>query len=46
MKKAIDIGADLLVMGGYGHNRLRERILGGVTNYALNHAALPILIAH
>lgn len=46
MAKAVDIGADLLVMGGYGHHRLRERILGGVTHHALGHAALPILIAH
>ena len=46
MRKAVDIGADLLVMGGYGHHRLRERILGGVTHHVLNHAELPILIAH
>ncbi|MGH1482881.1 MAG: universal stress protein [Geminicoccales bacterium] len=46
MKKAADIGADLLVMGGYGHHRLRERILGGVTHHILNQAGLPILIAH
>lgn len=46
MKKAVDIGADLLVMGGYGHHRLRERILGGVTHHVLNHAEQPILIAH
>lgn len=46
MRKAVDIGADLLVMGGYGHHRLRERILGGITHHVLNHAELPILIAH
>lgn len=46
MEKAVDIGADLLVMGGYGHHRLRERILGGVTDHVLHHAELPILIAH
>ena len=46
MERAVDIGADLLVMGGYGHHRLRERILGGVTHHVLNHAELPILIAH
>ncbi len=45
-KKAAQIGADLLVMGGYGHHRLRERILGGVTQHVLNHAELPILVAH
>lgn len=46
MAKAVDIGADLLVLGGYGHHRLRERILGGVTHHVLNHPELPILIAH
>jgi nucleotide-binding universal stress UspA family protein len=38
--------ADLLVMGGYGHSRLRERMLGGVTRHMLDHANLPLLIAH
>ncbi len=46
MRKASAIGADLLVMGGYGHARLRERILGGVTHHIVNHPALPILLAH
>ena len=46
MQKAVDIGADLLVMGGYGHARLRERILGGVTHHIVNHRELPILLAH
>lgn len=36
----------LLVMGGYGHGRLREWIFGGFTQHALAHAAVPILIAH
>lgn len=39
-------GADLLVMGGYGRSRLRELILGGVTRHVLNHARLPVLMAH
>ncbi len=46
MQEAVNIGADLLVMGGYGHHRLRERILGGVTRHVINHAGLPILMAH
>lgn len=45
-KKAVGLGADLLVMGGYGHSRMREMILGGVTRYVLNHAGLPVLMAH
>ena len=46
MRKAVAIGADLLVMGGYGHARLRERILGGVTHHIVNQPELPILLAH
>ena len=41
-----DERADLVVMGGYGHARLREVILGGVTRHMLEHATLPILLAH
>jgi nucleotide-binding universal stress UspA family protein len=44
--EASAIGADLLVMGGYGHTRLRERILGGVTHHIVNRPELPILLAH
>ena len=43
---ANDIGADLLVVGGYGHSRLRERILGGVTRELLQHMTLPVLMSH
>ncbi len=46
MREAVKVGADLLIMGGYGHYRLRERILGGVTHYVLNHADLTVLMAH
>ncbi|MGQ9371389.1 universal stress protein [Azospirillum sp. A39] len=46
MNKATEIGADLFVMGGYGHSRMREMILGGVTRHVLNHAGLPVLMAH
>ncbi|MFY8093294.1 MAG: universal stress protein [Niveispirillum sp.] len=41
-----EVGADLLVMGGYGHSRLRELILGGVTRAMLNQTTLPLLLAH
>lgn len=44
--RAAEIGADLLIMGGYGHSRMREMILGGVTRYMLSHAGLPVLMAH
>jgi nucleotide-binding universal stress UspA family protein len=39
-------GAGLLVIGGYGHSRLREMVLGGVTRHVFSHATLPILMAH
>ncbi|CAN5358419.1 universal stress protein [soil metagenome] len=39
-------GADLLVMGGYGHSRWREVVLGGATHSALAGANLPVLFAH
>lgn len=39
-------GADLLVMGAYGHSRFRETILGGVTRTVLQHMTLPVLMAH
>jgi nucleotide-binding universal stress UspA family protein len=40
------VGADLLVMGGYGHARYREALLGGVTRFVLRHACLPVLMVH
>jgi nucleotide-binding universal stress UspA family protein len=39
-------GADLLVMGGYGHSRAREWVLGGATRHVLQHASLPVLMSH
>jgi nucleotide-binding universal stress UspA family protein len=38
--------AALLVMGGYGHSRLREWIFGGFTLHVLRGAAVPVLMAH
>jgi nucleotide-binding universal stress UspA family protein len=46
LEAAIDGGAGLLVMGGYGHSRLREFILGGTTRHILTHAMLPVLMSH
>jgi nucleotide-binding universal stress UspA family protein len=43
---ACDEGADLLVVGGYGHSRLRELVLGGVTRSLLRDMTLPVLISH
>jgi nucleotide-binding universal stress UspA family protein len=41
-----DTGADLLVMGAYGHSRFREAILGGATRNMLEHATVPVFMAH
>lgn len=43
---AADVSADLLVMGGYGHSRIRESLLGGVTKTVLEEMTLPVLMAH
>lgn len=43
---ARDIGADLIVMGAYGHSRFREAILGGATRSMLENAGIPVLMAH
>jgi nucleotide-binding universal stress UspA family protein len=43
---AADAGADLLVMGGYGHSRARQMILGGVSRELLKHMTLPVLMSH
>ncbi|MDB5570698.1 MAG: universal stress protein [Hyphomicrobiales bacterium] len=39
-------GADVLVMGGFGHSRLREFVLGGVTRELTQTAGLPLLLSH
>lgn len=38
--------ADLLVMGGYGHWRFRELVLGGATHHVLRHMTVPVLMSH
>ena len=43
---AMDIGADMMVMGAYGHSRLREAVLGGATRSMLEHSRVPVLLAH
>ncbi|ESQ86813.1 universal stress protein [Asticcacaulis benevestitus] len=46
LEKANDLGADLLVMGAYGHGHFGEMILGGVSNHLLKHSRIPLLLAH
>jgi nucleotide-binding universal stress UspA family protein len=43
---AADRGADLIVMGAYGHTRLREMVLGGATRHLLRHMTVPVLLSH
>ncbi len=43
---AIELGADMLVMGGYGHSRLRQFVLGGATRDVLGDLRLPALMSH
>jgi nucleotide-binding universal stress UspA family protein len=46
MEEAERRKADLIVMGGYGHLRLRERLLGGVTYNLMHESPVPLLMAH
>jgi nucleotide-binding universal stress UspA family protein len=46
LSRAADFGADLLVMGAYGHSRLREYVLGGVSRGVFRQMTLPVLMAH
>jgi nucleotide-binding universal stress UspA family protein len=43
---AADSGADFMVMGGYGHSRLREFVLGGVTRSIFQSMTVPVLLSH
>jgi nucleotide-binding universal stress UspA family protein len=44
--RAAEIGADPIVMGAYGHSRLRELVFGGVTRSVLESTPLPVLFSH
>jgi nucleotide-binding universal stress UspA family protein len=46
LSRAADLGADLLVMGAYGHSRARELLLGGATRSLLRSMTLPVLMSH
>ncbi|HHY51148.1 MAG TPA: universal stress protein [Alphaproteobacteria bacterium] len=46
LNEANQLLADMIVMGGYGHSRFREWVLGGATRHILTHATVPVLIAH
>jgi nucleotide-binding universal stress UspA family protein len=46
LETATAFGADILVMGGYGHSRLRELVFGGFTRHVLNASPLPVFLFH
>lgn len=46
LSRAADKDADLIVMGAYGHSRLREIVLGGATKHLLKHMTVPVLMSH
>lgn len=43
---ARELNSDLVIMGGYGHNRFREILLGGVTRTVLDEMTIPVLMSH
>ena len=46
LSRAADMGADLIVMGAYGHPRVLEMVLGGDTRSMLEHRTAPVLMSH
>uniref|UniRef100_UPI003F49107E universal stress protein n=1 Tax=Cupriavidus yeoncheonensis TaxID=1462994 RepID=UPI003F49107E len=46
LSRAADLGSDLIVMGAYGHGRMRELVLGGATRTILASMTVPVLLSH
>lgn len=46
LSRAADLSADLIVMGGYGHSRFKEWVLGGATRTILESMTIPVLMSH
>jgi nucleotide-binding universal stress UspA family protein len=46
LRKAAELGCDLIVKGAYTQSRLRQMIFGGTTRHILTNANLPVLMAH
>ena len=46
LSRAADLDSDLIVMGAYGHSRMKELILGGATRTVLNSMTVPLLMSH
>jgi nucleotide-binding universal stress UspA family protein len=46
LKQAQAIDSQMIIMGAYGHSRLRELMLGGTTRHVIDHTSLPVLFSH
>jgi len=46
LSRAADLSVDLVVMGAYGHSRMREMVLGGATRHMLRNMTVPVLMSH
>lgn len=46
LEQAKSLDSQMIVMGAYGHSRIRELMLGGTTRHVLDHTSLPVLFAH
>ena len=46
LSRLSDFGCDAMVMGCYGHSRVRELVLGGATRSLLDHMTVPVLMSH
>ena len=46
LSRAADLGADVLVMGAWGHSRLREYVMGGVSRGLFQQMTLPVMMSH
>jgi nucleotide-binding universal stress UspA family protein len=46
LSRLSDLGADLVVMGAYGHSRMRELMMGGATRDLLRYMTVPVLLSH
>lgn len=45
-RRAVEVGADLVVMGAYGKSRLRELVFGGTTHHMMRQTETPVFLAH
>ena len=46
LRRAREVGAQLVVAGGYGHSRMRQLVFGGVTRHLFEQADMPVLFSH